>query len=92
VQRSDGRVRWVTQLQRWRNVKKRKNPIIWQGPVLASDRLYLVSSEGDLVAVSPTDGTVLSTTEVADGIFLEPAVADNTLYILSEDGRLSAYR
>jgi hypothetical protein len=29
---------------------------------------------------------------VADEIFLEPVVADNTLYILSEDGRLSAYR
>lgn len=92
VQRADGRVRWVTQLQRWRNVKKRKNPIIWQGPVLASDRLYLVNSEGELVTVSPADGTVLSTKEVGKDIFLEPAVADNTLYILSEDGRLSAYR
>ncbi|MBB4633230.1 PQQ-like beta-propeller repeat protein [Sphingosinicella soli] len=92
VQRADGRVRWVTQLQRWRNVEKRKNPIMWQGPVLASDRLYLVNSEGDLVTVSPTDGTVLSTTGVAKDIFIQPAVADNTLYILSEDGRLSAYR
>lgn len=92
VQRSDGRVRWVTQLPRWRNVKKRKNPIIWQGPVLASDRLYLVNSEGDLTAVSPADGAVLSTKEVGKDIFLEPVVADNTLYILSEDGRLSAYR
>lgn len=92
VQRSDGRVRWVTQLQRWKNVKKRKNPILWQGPVLASDRLYLTNSEGDLVAVSPFDGSILSTTEVADTIFRGPVVADGTLYVLSEDGRLSAYR
>ena len=60
--------------------------------MLASDRLYLVNSEGDLTAVSPADGAVLSTKEVGKDIFLEPVVADNTLYILSEDGRLSAYR
>lgn len=90
--RGEGKVRWVTQLPRWKNVKKRKNPIIWEGPVLASERLLLTNSEGALVAVSPSDGTVVSTSKVGGSIFLPPVVADNTLYVLSEDGRLSAFR
>lgn len=90
--RAEGKVRWVTQLARWKKPKKRKNPIIWQGPVLAGDRLLLTNSEGELVSVSPFDGSVLSTLDVAGSIFLPPVVADGTLYILSEDGRLSAYR
>jgi outer membrane protein assembly factor BamB len=90
--RGEGRVKWVTPLPRWKNPKKRKNPIIWQGPVLASDGLFLTNSLGEVVIASPYDGSVRSTRRVADTIFLPPVIADNTLYILSEDGRLSANR
>lgn len=92
VTRGEGKVKWVTQLPRWKNAKKRKNPVIWQGPVLASDGLFLTNSEGEVVIVSPFDGSVRSSVEVADAIFLPPVIADKTLYILAEDGRLSAYR
>lgn len=90
--RGEGKVRWVTQLPRWKNPNKRKNPIIWQGPVLATDGLFLTSSEGEVAIVSPYDGGIRSIIQVADSIFLPPVVADKTLYILSEDGRLSANR
>ena len=33
-----GKVRWLTQLQRYRKPKKRKGPIFWVGPVLAGNR------------------------------------------------------
>ena len=35
IARSTGKVRWITQLQQFRNEKKRENPIFWTGPVLA---------------------------------------------------------
>jgi outer membrane protein assembly factor BamB len=92
VTRAEGKVRWVSQLPRYRKAEKKKDPIIWRGPVLASDKLYLTNSLGQLVAASPFDGTVESVTEVADVIYLPPVVADNTLYVLSEDGRLTAFR
>jgi len=38
------------------------------------------------------DGAVVGTTEVARGISLSPVVANNTLYILDDDGRLTAFR
>lgn len=39
IARTTGRVRWVTQLERWRNPKKETGPIFWTGPVLANNRL-----------------------------------------------------
>ena len=90
--RGEGRVKWVTQLPRWKNTKKRKNPIIWQGPVLATDGLFLTNSLGEVLIASPYDGSIRSTRRVADALYLPPVIANNTLYILAEDGRLSANR
>jgi outer membrane protein assembly factor BamB len=92
IARATGRIRWISQLQRYRKEKKKQDPISWTGPVLAGGRLVLVSSEGDLVYANPVDGSVLSTQEAGSGISLSPVVANNMLYILDDDGRLTAYR
>ncbi|MFP5455071.1 MAG: PQQ-binding-like beta-propeller repeat protein, partial [Alphaproteobacteria bacterium] len=41
ITRTGGRVRWQTQLPRWKNEKKKKNPVSWSGPILAGGRLIL---------------------------------------------------
>ncbi|MGC6399147.1 PQQ-binding-like beta-propeller repeat protein [Sphingomonas sp. FW199] len=93
VARANGKVRWITQLQRYRNEKSRKGPVNWVGPVLAGGRLILLNSRGEMAQVSPTDGSVISTTEADKGGFtLQPVVAGDTLYTLSDDGRLTAWR
>ena len=40
-----------------------QDPIFWRGPVLAGNRLVLVSSRGQIAYISPTDGSILSTTD-----------------------------
>ena len=92
VARANGRIRWISQLQRYRNEKKRKGPIQWSGPILAGDRLVLTNSEGEIVSASPADGSVQSKIDTKNAIDLAPVVANNTLFIVSADGRLSAYR
>jgi outer membrane protein assembly factor BamB len=73
-------------------VRQGEGPIFWRGPVLAGNRLVLTSSRGQIAYVSPVDGTVLATTENRSPISLAPIVANNTLYILNDDGRLTAWR
>ena len=73
-------------------VRPGEGPIFWRGPVLAGNRLILVSSMGQLVFVSPFDGSLLSTVETRVPISLPPVVANNTLYILDDTGRLTAWR
>lgn len=92
VARSTGRVKWMTQLPRYRKEKKKSDPINWVGPLLAGGRLILANSEGQLVNVSPLDGSVQSVVNSKSAISLSPVVADNTLYILDDEGRLTAWR
>jgi outer membrane protein assembly factor BamB len=92
IARSTGRVRWATQLQHWKNVKKKKGSISWTGPVLAGGRLIAVSSEGHIAYISPTTGSIDATVKYGKPLSLSPVVAGNTLYLLDDDGRLTAWR
>jgi outer membrane protein assembly factor BamB len=92
VARGTGKVRWIAQLQHFKNTKKSKNPIGWTGPVLAGNRLVLVNTEGQIVSVSPTDGSVIGKIETKGSFSIAPIVANQTLYVLNDKGRLTAYR
>ena len=92
LHRGSGRVRWINQLPRWENEKGKKGPIFYSGPVLAGDRLILVSSQGALINFDPSNGGFQSQTNVGAGVSLQPVVAGSTLYILDERGRLTAFR
>jgi outer membrane protein assembly factor BamB len=88
----DGRVRWSTPLPRYDEPEKKRGPIEWAGPILAGDRLIVVSSTGIAFSVSPYTGKALGTAEFPDGVFIDPVVANNTLYVLTNDARLIALR
>ncbi len=94
LQRTTGKVRWISQLRAFKveKKKKKKNPLTWYGPVLAGNRLVLTSSLGEIVFLSPSDGSVGQTIENKESFGLGPVVANNTLYVLDQRGRLTAYR
>ena len=92
IARNTGRIRWVQQLPRYEDEERRKDSIEWSGPVLASDRLIVVSSRGDGVAISPYSGEILGQVDLPDGASLSPIVADGTIFVLTDDGDLVAYR
>lgn len=92
VQRTSGKIRWSTQLAHWRDAKKKTNPIGWTAPVLAGGRLILASTRGQMVEVSPTDGKITVTHKIGQPVYLRPIVANNTLYVTDEKGRITAWR
>ena len=92
VNRANGKVRWITQLPAFRNEKKKAGPITYRGPVLAGGRLILATSEGSLINVDPANGGFQSQTNIRASVNLSPVVANQTLYILDDNGRLHAYR
>lgn len=92
IARGTGKIRWIAQLKGWKNEKKKTGAISWTGPVLAGDRLWLANSEGELVSASPTDGTLGTAIKLEGEVSLSPIVANNTLYVLTDKGRLAAYR
>ncbi len=92
IQRGTGRIRWLTQLDRWRDAEDREGPIFWTGPVLASGRLWIASSRGVVKSVDVMTGQDTLFTELDDGVSLPPVVADNMLYIFDDKGTIHAFR
>ena len=92
VRRSDGKIRWMNQLQQFENPKAKRGLITYVGPVLAGGRLIVVGSNGMLINLDPTTGSFQSQTSIGAGVSLQPVVANSTLYILDNVGRLHAFR
>ena len=91
--RSNGRIRWVAPLQRNQEPGDRKSSaLVWAGPVMAGDRLWLAGSTGQLLGLSPNDGQVVSEIKLPDPAYLAPVIANGTMYVLTDTGTLVAYR
>ena len=91
VSRDNGKIKWVTPLTQYQDEKRRK-PVLWSGPVLAGDRLLIAGTLGDLLAVSPYTGEILGKLDVRDPVRLGPVIANRTIYVLTDSGRLIALR
>jgi outer membrane protein assembly factor BamB len=91
LDRNDGKIRWVTPLTGFRDAKRRQ-PILWSGPVLAGDRLLVAGGTGELLSVSPYDGRPLGKLDLRSPILIAPVIADRTAYVLTDAGRLIAIR
>ncbi len=87
-----GQVVWVTPLQQWHDVDEKTGRIVWTGPVLASDRLIVTSSEGTALSISPYTGKLLGQLDLPGDVTIAPIVADKTLLMVTDEGELVAYR
>ncbi|MBW0144380.1 PQQ-like beta-propeller repeat protein [Sphingomicrobium clamense] len=92
ISRTTGRIRWINQLPRWENEKKKKDPIFYEGPVLASGRLVFVGSNGAMVEIDADTGSYITQRSVGDSVTLQPVIANQTLYLITDSGQLQAYR
>ena len=92
IARSTGRVRWITQLQQFRDEKDREGPIFWVGPVLAGGNLWVASSRGEIWKVSTGEGSAQLFADIDQPVSLAPVVADNYLYVLDDSGTIHAWR
>lgn len=91
--RKSGRVRWVGRLEKRKDPKDNKSALIaWAGPVLAGGKLWLTGSHGVLVTLDPASGAELGRSKLPGATYLPPIMANNTLYVLSDNGTLVAFR
>jgi outer membrane protein assembly factor BamB len=88
----DGRVAWVSDLPRYENEEKKRDPITWFGPVLAGDRLIVAGTNSQALAISPYTGEILGKQELPGPASLAPVVAGGTVYVVTDDASLLALR
>ena len=93
IRKADGIVAWITDLPRWRNVKKSRNAISWVGPLLAGNRLLLASDDRQILAADPASGRIETIDRhLSSPAAVSPIVASGTVLLLTDDGRLTALR
>jgi outer membrane protein assembly factor BamB len=92
VSARDGRTLWSSQLPAYRDQEDLENPISYSGPVLVDGRLLLTDSRGNLLSFDAMSGTAGAGVRFDGGSVTGPVVANGTVYVLSDNGTLYAFR
>ena len=101
INRESGQVYWTRDLNEGRVRQEggvfgfwdRTVRPIWSGPMLASNRLVLTNSDGELVAFDPKTGAQTASLRLRGGpVFLAPAAYNGALYVLTDNGDLVSIR
>lgn len=92
IARASGKVRWISQLREWKDTEDKKGQIFWTGPVLAGNQLWVANSRGQLLSIDVTSGATTSQRDLGSPVSLPPLVANNTLYVLDDSGKIQAFR
>ncbi|MCF8504321.1 MAG: PQQ-like beta-propeller repeat protein [Caulobacter sp.] len=88
--RESGQVYWIKDLNA--GLKKSKDRALFTGPVLASDRLVVLSSDGRAIALNPKTGEVLKTLKIGSSLLTSPVAVNGMIYLITDDGDLVAIR
>ena len=72
--------------------KKHKSVFAHFGPVLAGGRLIVASDDGLIRFFAPQDGALLGQLALPGGAAADPVVAGGTLYVVTSNGQLHAFR
>ena len=87
----DGKLAWVRELPEFKDNNK-ENRIVWTGPLLASDRVVIASSEGDVIALSPQNGETLADIKLGQAVYIEPIAASGKSFVLTDQAQLDAIK
>jgi outer membrane protein assembly factor BamB len=89
VDAANGAAIWRVTLPR---AERRRGVTAFHGPILAGGRLIVASSDNGLLQFDPATGAALGAVPLPSGAASAPVVAGQTLYVVTEDGRLIAFR
>jgi outer membrane protein assembly factor BamB len=92
LDRATGETVWRTPLGAFQDPDDREEAIVWTGPILAGGRLLLSSNTERLISVDPKTGQIVAEADIGDPVSTPPVVAGGTIYVLTDDAELVAYR
>ena len=84
IDKVSGKLLWAVQLRS----KKGDSEINWSGPLLSSYKLLVVSSEGNVLSLSPFTGKTLSHIKFKESFISEPIQVNKKIYLISKEGSL----
>ena len=94
VSKADGKLVWSTPLPQstQASMLRRGKTFVHHGPILSGGRLLLASSDALIRQFDPANGDLMKIIEMPSGAASAPIVVGGTLYVLSTNGNLLAFR
>ncbi|MGB0843840.1 MAG: PQQ-binding-like beta-propeller repeat protein [Alphaproteobacteria bacterium] len=93
LNRQTGQVSWQKRMKNL--VPKRFSPdvpLAWFGPLLAGNKLIVVSAEGQMISVNPVTGRTVASEKIGGKAVLNPVGSAGFVLFTTSRGRLVAYR
>ncbi len=81
ISTSDGSQRWALDLPKSGT---------WSGPVVAGNRVWVVSSKGLLIGAGASSGKIQSKRDLDTRVYIPPIIAQNKMFIYTDKARLMA--
>ena len=78
-------------MESFENASEKEKQLLWQGPVLAGNRLILAGSDGRVLSLSPLSGEVLGWDRLPSGTHLPPIAVQGKLIFLTDNAELVVY-
>ncbi|MCB1532832.1 MAG: PQQ-binding-like beta-propeller repeat protein [Alphaproteobacteria bacterium] len=86
--RETGSIRWVKKIEN----EDRDPHFFMSGPIMAGGRLILAGKGGLVLEIDPNNGDTIRSWDAGGSVAIPPIVAGGVLYLLSEKGKLTAYK
>ena len=89
-----GETVWLTELPLYEEsrVRRRRDFYAHYGPILAGNRLWVASNDSRLRSFDPSTGAEMSSINIGAAAAANPIVVGNTLYIVTGNGQIHAFR
>lgn len=87
--RDSGQIYWIRGLN---DGLRKKFQAVYSSPILASNRLVMVSNKGLVLALDPKTGATIKTLKIGAPAFVTPIAAQGLIYIVTDTGELIAIK
>ncbi len=81
LNKNNGKIKWQNQLPYLKKAKKLDSKIIYNGLVVAGEKILITSQNGDFIIVSALDGIIETSINLGSEIFHQPLVIDDKIYL-----------
>jgi outer membrane protein assembly factor BamB len=65
---------------------------MWNGPLLVGEHLFVAGTNSKALLVSPYTGEIQGSVDLPDAASLAPVAAGGAVYVVTDDGSLTAFR
>lgn len=90
ISRVDGSIIWAQNLATSDGLRD-TTPALY-GPIMAGNAVIIVTGDGELRTYRPRDGKPISTHDITDDVSAPPIVVDGTLFLITKNAKVVAYR